>query len=274
MLERDRNQRKWKTIILLAAALLVCLPVASFLANPATYRSTFAAIDAKISDVMTLSAACTLVSSGITALKDDFGTPIATQLAEYTDYLLVIMSILLTEKYLLTILAWVTCRLAIPACFVSSIPYLAEKWPALRGILLRVTALLVSLYLVIPISMGFAGMISRTFEISFDETVLAANQLFETEGGAQKADASIWEKMTDTVNSAADTITQLPGRAAELMNRFVQTIAIMIVTSCVIPMLSLVVVLRISKIITNGILPPPPPKHRIVEERKETRAIE
>lgn len=255
MNELMRKHRTASAIILLIAAAVICFPVASWLSKPDIYQGIFRVIDAKIANVLSLSAACTVISTGITVLKDDIATPIATQLAEYTDYLLVIISILLTEKYMLTILAWITCRIMVPGYLIFLIPSVADAFPVFRVAVVKLAALFVALYAVIPASVGLTNMITATYDLSFEDTIAEATQMFspQTEGAGE--DVSLWEKMTDTVTGLADTITQLPSRAAALVNKLIQAIAVMLVTSLLIPILTLLLALGIVKVTTGQIVP-------------------
>ena len=75
---------------LVIAALLLLLAVLSFLyvgdwaASPETHRGTVQALDEKVNTVLQLSAASALVSSAVTLLPGDVGTPIADKLADFT----------------------------------------------------------------------------------------------------------------------------------------------------------------------------------------------
>lgn len=251
------------TCILILAALIVCFPVASLLSNPSTYSGTFASIDNKMENVLSLTAACTVVSSAITAAPDDIATPIATQLAEYTDYLLIIFSILLTEKYILTIIGLFSFRLVVPAALICEIPTIKNRWHELRNIVLKIAVFCVSLYLVIPVSMGVSDRIAQTYDVSVSQTIAAAEALAQDEQEAEDWSLeSAWSKFTGTISSVTDTVTHIPQKVSEMMNRFIQSIAVMIVTSCIIPLLVLAFFLWLVKVITGREIHVAPPARR------------
>ena len=108
---------------LLIAALLILLAVVSclFLADkamaPATHNKTIASIDDKTVTVLKLTATSTVASAAISAIPGDTATPIAEKLADFTEYFLLILCVLYSEKYLLTIMGAGTFRILIPlAC--------------------------------------------------------------------------------------------------------------------------------------------------------------
>lgn len=249
MRERNKNREMTATVILIVAALIVCIPLASWLSKPGTYKSTFASLDDKMENVLSLTTACTVTSSALTAIPDDFATPIATQLAEYTDYLLLIFSILLTEKYLLSFIGMLTFRIVIPIAFIAEIPVFRWKLSGIRRITRKMAAFFLAVYLVIPASMLISDMISDTYDISFDKTISAAQE-FSVEAETSES-TSFWSKMTDTISNVTSAVTNLPQKVSEMMNQFVQSIAVMIVTSCFIPLLVLLFFLWVVKLLTG-----------------------
>lgn len=274
-MHKYKEKEQVLTVVLILAALIICIPIASVLSQPATYTNTIASLDEKMGNVLSLTAACTVASTAVTAVPDDIGTPIANQLAEYTEYLLLIFSVLLAEKYMLTILGLVSFRIALPLAMLLTVPYMKRKAYGLHQIAWKLTAFLLALYLVIPVSMGISDSIAKTFDISFQETIEASEQfrLEETENN------SLWEKMSETVKYAADSVTHLPQKASDMMNRFIQSIAVMIVTSCIIPLLVLIFALRMAKMLTGNEIQwrmPPRENHRrqIPQESREIMEIE
>ena len=105
---------------LLIAALLLLLAVVSYLyvadwaSAPETHQETVAALEDKAETVLKLSAAAALVSSAVTLLPGDVGTPIADKLADFTTWFLLVLSVLLAEKYLVSILGAAAFRILIP----------------------------------------------------------------------------------------------------------------------------------------------------------------
>lgn len=282
---QKRNHDLTCTIVLLLTALIAFLPLAQLASNPNTFEGTYQSIDSKVETVMMLTAASTIASSAITAIPDDFGTPIAEQIAEFTDYLLIILSVLLTEKYLLTILGMVSFRILIPAAFILSIPCIKRRVPVFQSVAKKMAAMMLVLFLVIPISMGISDMIWDTFQVSIDNTIASVESLSAEEATEPEETnfiSSMWSKMSGAVTSFADGITHLPERATAVMNNFIQSIAVMIVTACIIPLLVLVFAVWIVKQFTGVNVPLPDPHRRhhrhsripeTVDEEEDTEAL-
>lgn len=268
-----------KTAALVLAALVFIFPVTQWLASPNTYGTTFRSIDTKAETVLALTAASTVASTAISAIPDDFGTPIANQIAEYTDYLLIIFSILLAEKYLLTVIALFTFRVFVPAALVSFSPFVWRKYPIFSQIALKIATVGLALWIVIPASMFVSDLVYDTYQISFDQTIASVNLLEEAPEAGQEDEnvfSSMWGKVTDTVTSITDTITHIPAKVTAIVNNFIQSIAVMVVTTCIIPTLVMIFALSVVKIVFGANIPMPRPKHRkhLPEEKKELAVIE
>lgn len=276
------NKKVTAWIVSIGFVLLALLSIlaAGRLSAPDTYENTFSSIDSKFQNVLSLAGVTVTASSAITMLPDDVGTPIATQLAEYTDYFLIIVSVLLAEKYLVTIFGAVVFFLLLPAAFLVSIPFFARRHPVLQSIAWKIALMFLALYLVIPVSMKISNVIEDTYQLSIDTALTSVSQLTGSESQTREPEetglSSLWGKVTDTVTSVTDGISDIPQKAAKAMNDMIQALAVMIVTSCIIPLLVLLLSFYIIKIITGVDMGPrrhPPKPHRAIEAEKEEEPL-
>ncbi len=242
---------------LLIAAVLLLLAVFSFLliADKAedvnTHTATLAALDGRAETVLKLSAASALASAGITAIPGDTATPIAEKLADFTEYFLLILCVLYTEKYLVTILGAAAFKILIPcACVLAGVSLFRGEQKSLRALAVKLTAAALAIFLVIPVSLRVSDLIYLAYEATIQDTVASAEDLTEKTASLTEAEgdkglvASVLERIKETAGTLTD-------KAAATLNRFVETLAVMIVTSCVIPILVLLFFLWIIKQLTG-----------------------
>ena len=105
------------SLLLILLAVVSCFPIARLCDNSALNRSLLASIDDKTATVMKLTSAAAIASAGITAIPGDTATPIAEKLADLTGYFLLVLSVLYTEKALLTLLGAAAFKILVPvAC--------------------------------------------------------------------------------------------------------------------------------------------------------------
>ena len=243
--ERDPRSR-W---IALGAAVLVALisffVVGRYASDPAFYAKTVAALDEKRETVMKLVGASTGSSAAVSLLPGDAGTPIAEKLVDLSSDFLIVIAAIYLEKYLLTILGFTAFKVLIPvACLLFSIAVMLREGATVRQVLsqLAVKLLLFGLAaaLVVPVSVKVSGMIEDTYEASINQTLQTAEQT--TDAIEDSADEG---KSTDATNplsfllNVPEELNKLTEGAQNALNNFIEALAVMIVTSCVIPILVL-----------------------------------
>lgn len=248
-----------KKIAVAVALLLVAALSFMFLADkasaPATHQHTIEGIDEKTDTVLKLTAASTLVSAGLSAIPGDTATPISEKLADFTEYFLVVLCVLYAEKYLLTIIGVATFRILIPAACVLLIAGMFWKPAVMKRIAGKMAIFGIILYLAIPASIRVSDMIYETYNASISATLSAAESITDktdvlSDGEDNGIGLNLWKQISETASTLTD-------KAADLLNRFVQALAVIIVTSCVIPILSLIFFLWLIKVLTGIEIPAP-----------------
>ena len=140
-----RNQK----IILCFLVILISISfIRSTLTSTQTYKTVIQSIDEKRATVMQLVAASTAASAVITVIPDDVGTPIAQQLAELSKYFIIVLSALYLEKYLLTIIGFISSTVLLPGAsllFFSYIMHPESEWKRKFAIKLLIQVLLLFL---------------------------------------------------------------------------------------------------------------------------------
>ena len=236
--------------LLVIIAALSAFPVADMLSSNEANAEVAASIDEKVSTVLKLTSSSTLVSAGISAIPGDTATPIAEKLADFSQYFLLILCVLYTEKFLLSVIGLAAFRILIPcACILAIISIF--RLPKLLGKLaVKIFIFALALYIVIPLSIKVSDKVYDSFDASINNTLASAqdftddtSELVEAEDNASIID-SLLEKLSETTSG-------LSKKAADVLNNFMETLAIMIVTSCVIPILGLIFFIWVIKLLTG-----------------------
>jgi len=234
---------------LLVFALVSFFPAAQRASAPELYTRYVESIDAKTDTVLKLMAAATVTSAGISAIPGDTATPIAEKLADFSEYFLLILCVLYAEKYLLGIIPLAVFRILVPlACGAF---FLGRFWnPRLmdrqgRKLLLIGAAML----FVIPLSLRTSELIYDTYRQSIDSAIAGAEELSgETAELAEAEDKGMLNAILSRLSETAGSLTQ---KASATLNRFAESLAVMIVTSCVIPILVLLFFLWLVRQLTG-----------------------
>ena len=237
-----KSNSSLKIILITVACILIAalsfFYLAGILSSPETYSGILRSIDDKVQTVLKLTASSTAASAGITAIPGDAGTPIAEKLADFSEYGILILCVLYAEKYLLSILGSGVFKFIIPiACVLYPLGFFRDL-EGIKPILKKIAIVSLALYFVIPLSVHISDRIYDTYQASIDTTITAAEDLAAdatlagTTAEDQNAIQRIWGYLSESASSFAE-------RGAEILNRFIESLAVMIVTSCVIPLLVL-----------------------------------
>lgn len=252
--------RVLKAILPILLALVSIFLIASYATSPEFHAGTIASLDQKNKTVLELAAASTAASAAISLLPGDTATPIANKLAELSSYFLIVISALYLEKYLTTITGYAAFLFLIPAaCLLLSVNVFARR-PVISRIAWKLMVFGIAIALVIPASVKVSDLIDETYNASIQMTIDSAIQTtgqLEAEG---EEDAG---GLRGIINGVRDTVSGAGEQIKSVLNNFLDALAVMIVTSCLIPILVMVFFIWLVKLIIGSDLeflrvPPPP----------------
>lgn len=221
-MENEKQKKILFALIPIVIALLSFFVIARFTSSTEFNAKTIQSLDDKKTTVMELAAASTAASAAITLIPGDVGTPIACVF--FSGYLLWRKEILrvVAQKFLLFGLA---------------------------------------VYLVIPASVKVADMIETTYASSIESTIETAKQTtdeIESETGesGQVDDKSSNKKsqsdsdsdskenaggfFSGLFNKVQEGVSTATANVENVLNNFIEALAILLVTSCLIPILVLI----------------------------------
>ena len=258
-------------ILLALTIILSCTVVGNKLTDPVTYSHTIEVLDHNRTTILGLTAASAAASAAVSALPDDVCSPLSQEISDFTTYFMLILSVIYLEKYLLTILAAAACYILIPAGCSSFLVNCFFPSGMLKSIGTKLVVFGAALLLVIPTSVWVSDQINAIYSESIEITVASASAVSENLTG-EVADEG--EENTTVIDEAKALLGDLSGSVAgvveqfkNLLNRFIEATAVMIVTTCLIPLLVIVFFVWIVKTLFNVqiILPtslPKPKRHK------------
>ena len=246
--------------LLLALALVSFFPVAQKMSQPQTFSHAIESLDKKQETVLELTAASTAASAAITLLPGDAATPIAEKLADLSGYFLIVLCAIFLEKYLLTITAGAAFRVLLPLACLLLAASLFFCRDMLRMIAKKLALFGLALVLIIPTSVWVSDTIEDTYRASIDATIESAKQTTDAIGEATDDNADsdtktgLFSKVTEGISSAA---TAAVDKLKSVLNDFLEALAVMLVTSCLIPVLVLVFFVWLVKLFLGVDAPAP-----------------
>lgn len=262
--ERPLKEKAIIAAVLAAVALVSLIVFANIASNPETYTGIIGTLDEKKGNVMVLATTTTAASAAISALPNDMGTPIADKLVDFSSYFMVILAVIYLEKFLLTTLGFLGFGILIPvACALFAVAVFLRRGTLTRVNLQRLGTKLaafgLALALVVPVSVWLTDNVDATFDESLAASNAAAQEATEQlEGSAQEQtqeDQGLLGGIANAVQDGWNGLTQSAQQAldslGDQLNTMIDTLAVMIVTSCLIPLLVLILFLQLVKIITG-----------------------
>ena len=257
-------------IVLLALSIVLsCTVVGAKLTDPATYSHTIEVLDHNRGTVLGLSAAAAAASAAVSALPDDICTSLAEEISEFTSWFLMILGVLYLEKYLLTILGMVACYVLIPAGCGALLVHCFFPNGNLKSIGVKMVALSAALLLVVPTSVWVSDQINAIYDQSIETTLQSASDVSDNlldgitdENGDS---TSVIDEAKSILGDLGGSVAGVVGKFKNILNRFIEATAVLIVTTCLIPVLVAMFFVWMIKTLLGVqiVLPAPPVPHRI-----------
>lgn len=269
-----------RSILFRVVAIIVCIIIAciSFFGLAKSYSSpeskinkeTIKYLDEKKTTALELSASATAVSTLITLAPGDDGTPVANKLMDLAGYFLIVVSAIYLEKYLLTILGALTFKWLIPVSMLALAVYFGSKKELFWKIGVKIFIFGLAIYAVIPVSVHVSKMIYSTYQESIDATIDEANDLADESEASKDEDkdskdskkskdseSSFIDKAKDAVNSVKNTLSVTANSVKNMVNKFIDGLAVLIVTTCLIPVLVIVFFIWLVKLVLGSAISSP-----------------
>jgi hypothetical protein len=207
-------------------------------------QSTVESLEKSRNQIMDFSGATITTSLAITALPDDFGTPLADTLADLNTYFVFVFAVVFVEKLLMIEGIRLAFMYVIPAALVLYVFGLLSTKDRVKAFGIKLFIFGMAVVLVIPISTHFTEKVCADYLVYVDETIAEAND------GAEKVneimstnddEATIFDKLSNAFKTAIDGMSDLLEYFENVLKKFVNSIAIMLVTTFVLPLFVLMV---------------------------------
>ena len=270
-----------KTIISVVALILIAVlsifVVAPFASSAKTHANSIKTLDEKKITVMEITAATAGSATALAAILGDATTPVANQILKLSSYLLIVIGAIFLEKVLITLTGFVAFKFLIPiACLLYAIYLFAEK-DFFKNLAIKLALFGIVISLVVPVSISASNLIEKTYKDSINQTVEEAknaqNEVNQAES-EETEEKNGWDKFTSNVkegiSNIGDTASKAIKKGEELLNKFIDAIAILLITSCVIPIVVLFTFVWLVKIIFNVNVSLPKLNKAKTETKKET----
>lgn len=244
------NEKKQHSVALSILLIAVCLLSFLWVSRVATDNAIFTqmnkTIDTKEQNVMALSAGTMGVSVAITLIPGDTGTTLAEKLSDMSGYMFLVLIGLYIEKILLLLSGTIAFRVLIPiGCIFCLYHLFFDRGFAWRlGVKMIVFG--IAVFALVPTSVWVTQKIDNSSNVSVEQRVEESSK--KAEQIAKKAKKETSKNILDKIGNAITTgMDNTINSAKTYFKNTMDIVAAMVVTSFVIPVLTLLILLFLFK---------------------------
>ena len=235
------GKEKLVKILLIVFAMVFSFTVLTHVIPESKYvQDTIKHLEDSQNTIMKFSGTTIATSLSLSALPNDFASPLASTVSDLNTYFIFIFAVLFVEKLLVIEGIKISLVYIIPAaCILGIIAILFEK-DGFKKFAKKLLILGISIVMVIPISTHFTEKVCADYLTYVDETIE------EADAGANKInelmtedteDATFFDKLSSAFKTAINDVNDLLAYFKNVVKKCVNSVAVMIVTTFVLPML-------------------------------------
>lgn len=247
-----------KILALLLIAALSVFIVKDAIAEAPFVQSSIESVEENRSTIMKFSGATLSASLAISALPDDFATPLAKLLSDMNTYFVFLLTILLLEGILLKSGLDAAFGVMIPiACILTAIS-LGVKKEVLKNLAAKLLVLALAVAFVVPCSTYMTKIVAAELETYVEDTIVETEEGLGQLDDVMKGDGdskTVFEKISGLFHSAIQGMSDLFTHIQNTIRKCMNAIAILIVTNFVMPLLTFFILKWILKETFNLVIP-------------------
>ena len=202
--------------------------------------------------VLELTAATLGLSAAITILPDDICSSIANAITDLDKYFVFILIALFVEKLIVLNGSKLAFMILIPAaCVLYFIGNIAKK-KVIKKFASSILILGLALVVVIPGSNFVVDTWGKSYMATVDDTIQTTKTVGNQQNGQQQStEKNLIKKMSNAVKQSIDSVGDIAENFKAVVQKCFTSIAIMVVFSCVIPLLVFVFFIWLIKQLFN-----------------------
>ena len=162
------------------------------------------------------------------------------ELADLTSYFLIILMVIFLEKYLVTLTGYAAFFILIPAACILFAVGICLNRTFLKALAAKTAVFGFVIFMIIPLSIKVTAMIEETYESTMETTMKEAQDITDEINDNTDSEGNIISKF---VSKIKDGVSGLMEKGENLLNHFIEVVAVMMVTSCFIPIIVLLFML-------------------------------
>lgn len=255
------------TGVWLVVALISVFVVSPLVSSPSFVEGFQQPLEEMLLAVLGMAAGAASLSFILSAIPTDAALPIAEQLAELSSYFIFITGAILLLKMLIAAVGYVAFTFIVPAACLVGIASIFIPMDGLRKLAYRLGVFAVVIFLAVPTSITLSQTLNSAYAHSAEQAAADANRVAaeaealadEAAQATEGADRNILEMAGDAIAGLfagfGEAFQNVKDDAVATLNSYMEQIAVFIVTTCVIPVLTILMFGWVIKILFGLELP-------------------
>lgn len=241
-------------LICIGIALTSFFVVSKWATSVESYHWVIKTLNGLQKKALGLSGTATALATGAAAIPGEAATPIANKLADVAGYMVIVYAVIIVEKYLLTITGYIAFKILFPigCVLLAAGNFLKNGWKEfIYRIGIKSIILGVLLWGLVPTSAWVTNMVNETYAKSYeaDFTLEDTEELLDegdTSANADKKDEAQETKdkkfsfsgfLNNAIDAVGEVATEKLSAFEDGLNRIIEGVAVLLVTTCAIPVL-------------------------------------
>lgn len=205
-------------------------------------QKTIERLDESQNTIMTFSGTTIATSLAISALPDDFASPLASTVSDLNTYFIFLFAVIFVEKLIVIEGIKISFAYIIPAACILYVLSILTTKEVFKNFATKLLILGISIIMVIPVSTHFTETVCEDYLVYVDETIA------EADAGAAKInevmassneESTFFDKLSDAFKTAIESMSDLLTYFENVVKKCVNSVAIMLVINFVLPLLIL-----------------------------------
>lgn len=205
-------------------------------------QNTIQRLEKSQSTIMKFSSATIATSLAMSALPNDFATPLAGTVSDLNTYFIFMFAVVFIEKLIVIEGTKLSLTYIIPAACILYTIFIITSRKCFKALASKLLILGISLVVVIPSSTLLTETMCADYLAYVDETIA------EADAGANKVndvmssgdeDSSFFDKLSNAFKTAIQSVTDLLTYFKNVVKKCINSVAIMLVITFVVPLLIL-----------------------------------
>lgn len=261
-----KNNALMKIIVVifwLTIGLVSYFKLADITSSPNTYKETIKRLDDKKVTVLEITSSSAVVSTALTVCPNDISTPLADQLVKITKYFLIVLSAIYLEKMLLLLVGMIVFKFIVPIACVLFIINIILKNIKIKELAQKIFIFGLIVYTIMPFSLYISTWVEQKNEEFIQQTIDSTrdiqNKIVSEVESENNEDTGFIESIKNKAQEVVETVTVgvkvIIEECKMVLSNLIDVVAIFIVTTCVIPIVIILLYIRMVKVLFESLFP-------------------